>query len=159
LLAWFVGPAEFAVFDEAHLGVVETSGVAVLMRKYRLHGVIGALVILAGLFIWKNSSSLVPPPTDETRKDFVTGKDAAGGFVNLLRRNIPPAKILDVCFEEWTKTLTHSGSHTISSVDRASEVMEAENTRSRQERDPVQAYNQIANALKSSAFQVPSSKF
>ena len=158
LLAWFVGPADHVVFDEAHLGVVETSGVAVLMRKYRLHGVIGALVLLAGLFIWKNSISLVPPAPDEAQKNFVTGKDAAGGFVNLLRRNIPPAKILDVCFEEWTRTLTQTGSHTISSVDKASEVMEAENVRSTLQRDPVKAYQEIAIALKSSRFQVPSSK-
>lgn len=159
LLAWFVGPAANAVFDEAHLGVVETSGVAVLMRKYRLHGVMAALALLAGLFIWKNSVSLVPPAVEATRKDFITGKDAAGGFVNLLRRNVPPAKILDVCFEEWTKTLTHAGSHTISRVDRASEIMEAENARSTRQRDPVLAYHQIAKALKSSAFHVPGSKF
>jgi hypothetical protein len=153
LLAWFVGPAEHVVFDEAHLGVVETSGVAVLMRKYRLYGVIGALVLLAGLFIWKNSVSLVPPSAEEARKDFITGKDAAGGFVNLLRRNIPPAKILDVCFEEWTKSLTHAGRHTIASVDRASEIMET-----RRERDPIETYQKISRALKSSRFQVPSSR-
>jgi len=159
LLAWFVGPAEQAVFDEAHLGVVETSGVAVLLRRYRLHGVMGALVLLAGLFIWKNSVSLVPAPAESSRPDVITGKDAAGGFVNLLRRNIPPAKILDVCFEEWTKSLTHGGSHTIAKVDRASEIMEAENARTTRQRDPVQAYQEICRALKSSRFQVPGSKF
>jgi len=145
-LAWFVGPAKHAVFDEAHLGVVESSGMAVLMRKYRLSGVVAALVLLAGLFIWKNSLSLVPPPAAEARRDFIAGKDAAGGFVNLLRRNIPPARILDVCFEEWTKSLAHAGSHTIASVDRASEIMET-----RRERDPVLAYQQISKALKSPA--------
>ena len=152
LLAWFVGPARHVVFDEAHLGVVETSGIAVLMRKYRLYGVVGALVLLAGLFIWKNSVSLVPPHPEEIRKDYITGKDAVGGFVNLLRRNIPPAKILDVCFDEWTKCLTRASRHTIASVDRASGIMEA------RQRDPVEAYQQIAKALKSSKFQVSSSK-
>ncbi len=157
-LAWFIGPARHVVFDEAHLGVVETSGVAVLLRRYRLFGVVGALVALAGLFIWKNVVSLVPPYADATPSGFVTGKNAADGFVNLLWRNIPSAKILDVCFEEWTKSLTHAGSHTIASVDRASEIMEAENVRPARQRDPVQAYIGIARALKSSKFQVPSSK-
>jgi len=152
LLAWFVGPARQVVFDEAHLGVVETSGVAILMRKYRLYGVISALVLLAGLFIWKNSVSLVPPHADELRREYITGKAAAGGFVNLLRRNIPAEKILDVCFEEWTKSLTRATRHTIASVDRASEIME---TRAR---NPVEAYQQIAKALKSSKFRVASSK-
>jgi hypothetical protein len=94
----------------------------------------------------------VPPHAEEIRKDFITGKDAASGFVNLLRRNIPPAKILDVCFEEWTKSLTRAAGHTIAGVDRASEVMETKG------RDPIQAYQQIAKALKSSKFQVSRSK-
>src|ERR1041385_1590968 len=45
LLAWFVGGGKNVVFDEAHLGVQETSGVAMLMRKYRLHGVALGLVL------------------------------------------------------------------------------------------------------------------
>ncbi|HEX5220495.1 MAG TPA: hypothetical protein VFZ59_13070, partial [Verrucomicrobiae bacterium] len=153
LLAWFVGPATQVVFDEAHLGVMETSGVAVLMRKYRLYGVIGVLVVLAGLFIWKNTVSLVPPHAAEVRRDYVIGKDAAGGFVNLLRRNIPSEKVLEVCFEEWTKSLTRATRHTIASVDRASEIMET-----RQGNDSVDAYQRIAKALKSSRFQVSRSR-
>lgn len=158
LLAWFVGPAELAVFDEAHLGVVEESGMGVLLRRYRLHGLIGALVVLAGLFVWKNAISLVPAPAEAGRRDFVVGKDAASGFVNLLRRNIPPAKLLEVCFEEWTKTIGHGGKQTIASVDRASTIMETETARSPRQRDPVAAYQQIAVALRSSKFQVSSSK-
>ncbi|HTR42984.1 MAG TPA: DUF4350 domain-containing protein, partial [Pseudomonadales bacterium] len=64
LLAWFVGGNKNVVFDEAHLGIVETSGVAALMRKYRLEGLAGGLILLAGLFIWKNSASLVPALND-----------------------------------------------------------------------------------------------
>ena len=60
VLAWLVGSGSNVVFDEAHLGVMESSGVAMLMRKYRLHWLAGGLVLLAGLFIWKNSVSLVP---------------------------------------------------------------------------------------------------
>ncbi len=61
LLAWLVGANRNVVFDEAHFGIVETSGVAMLMRKYRLHGLAAGLLLLAGLFIWKNASRLVPP--------------------------------------------------------------------------------------------------
>ncbi len=67
LLAWLVGANRNVVFDEAHFGVVETSGVAMLMRKYRLHGLAAGLLLLAGLFIWKNASSLVPPHAEPER--------------------------------------------------------------------------------------------
>lgn len=148
LLAWAVGPSRRVIFDEAHFGIVDSSGVAVLMRKYRLYGVAAGLVLLAILFIWKNSTSLVPPPRDEAAPDHVAGRDAAAGFVNLLRRNIATRDILSTCFTEWTRSLTHSGSYTLSAVDRAQTVMEAENARSASARDPVRAYREICAALK-----------
>src|SRR5207244_6099085 len=57
-----------------------------LFRSYRLHGFVASLIVLAGLFIWKNS--LVFIPTFESREDdVIAGKEAFAGFVNLLRRN------------------------------------------------------------------------
>lgn len=151
LLAWLIGPGTNVVFDEAHLGVTESESVAVLMRKYRLHGVIGGLLLLALLFIWKNSVSLVPPYDDPARRDHIAGKDATAGFVNLLRRNIAPREILDACFNEWTKSLLHRGTVRIASVDQAQAVMEAERARPPGARNPVKAYHDICRALKPGA--------
>lgn len=148
LLAWLIGSGAHVVFDEAHLGVTESPGVAVLMRKYRLHGVLGGLVLLALLFIWKNSVSLVPPHADLARDPHIAGKDATAGFVNLLRRNIAPRDLLDVCFNEWTKTLLQRGNVRIASVDAAQTVMEAERAHPPGARDPVVAYRKICVALK-----------
>jgi hypothetical protein len=39
LLAWLIGGSGEVVFDEAHLGVVETTNIMALMRRYRLGGV------------------------------------------------------------------------------------------------------------------------
>ncbi len=148
LLAWLVGASQHVVFDEAHLGIVDTGGVASLIRQYRLHGVALGLLVLAGLFIWKNSVSLVPVHTYREQETHVAGKDAAAGFVNLLRRNIAPRDLLGICFDEWTKTMMQGRHYTLSGVDQAQTIMEAENAR--QQRDPVTAYLAIAKALNSS---------
>ncbi len=84
-------------------------GVAALMRKYRLEGLAAGLLVLAGLFIWKNSISLVPPLADEAREHFVAGKDSAAGFVNLLRRSVRPRDLLAACFAEWKKSVAPGG--------------------------------------------------
>lgn len=147
LLAWLIGPAQHVIFDESHLGVVESSGVAVLMRKYRLTGVLIALVLLAGLFIWKNSLSLVPPYASPAASPYVPGKDAAAGFVNLLRRNIPPGEILEVCFDQWTRSLLHRANYRIAGVDEAQAIMERERSRPSSARNAAAAYVQIARAL------------
>src|SRR5258708_31024418 len=48
------------IFDESHLGVEDTSGVGVLLRRYRLYPGIGILMLVALLVIWRNSVSLLP---------------------------------------------------------------------------------------------------
>ncbi len=151
LLAWLVGAGKNVVFDEAHLGLVETSGIAALMKKYRLYWLAAALLGLAILFVWRNSSSFLPPFSDEGQVELVTGKDSSAGFVNLLRRNLPAREILELCFAEWTKSLTHAGYHTIARVDQAQAVLEAERKRDRRERDPVKAYQEICKVLNTSS--------
>lgn len=147
LLAWLVGANDNIVFDEAHFGIVETSGVAVLMRKYRLHGIIAGLILLAGLFIWKNSTSLVPPHADEKREEFVAGKDSGAGFVNLLRRNIAPRDLLATCFAEWKKSAAPSGKISSARMQRAEAVFFSEDALPNKDKDPIETYRKISEAL------------
>lgn len=145
LLAWFVGGNKNVVFDEAHLGIVETSGVAALMRKYRLEGLAGGLILLAGLFIWKNSVSLVPTLSEGNREEFVTGKDSASGFVNLLRRSIAPRNILATCFAEWKKTVAFVGKNSISRFQQAEATFVADTSSTSS--NPIETYNKISETL------------
>jgi hypothetical protein len=147
LLAWLIGANGRVVFDEAHFGIVESPGVAALMRKYRLHGLAAGLLLLAGLFIWKNSTSLVPPPPEIEREDFVAGKDAASGFVNLLRRNLAPRELLATCFAEWKKSAAPDGKISSLRQQRAEAIFQAESVRPVREQNPIAAYRQISETL------------
>jgi hypothetical protein len=60
-LAWTIGGNRQVIFDEHHLGITESGGIVTLARKYRLEGMAAALLLLLGLFIWKNSTSFLPP--------------------------------------------------------------------------------------------------
>jgi hypothetical protein len=148
LLSWFIGSGRNIMFDEAHLGVVETPGVATLMRRYRLQWLIAAILLLAGLFIWKNSMSLVPPNYKRTTAAYVQGRDAAAGFVNLLRRSIPARDLLTACFAEWKKSGAQAGGYSSSRIAQAEAAFESENSRTGRDRDAVRAYQTISNILK-----------
>ena len=105
LLAWLAGGAPRLVFDEAHLGVVEHPGVMTLARKYRLQGVLGAMILLALLFLWKNSTAFLPPGGAEAEDDDVAaGLETRDGFANLLRRHVPARELPGLCFAEWERT-------------------------------------------------------
>ena len=155
VLAWLVGPNRQVVFDEAHLGIVEKPGVAMLVRKYQLHGFVAALLFLAGLFIWKNSMPLAPTLTERDVADFVTGKDSAAGFVNLLRRNVPYREVLHVCLAEWRKSKMDA-KFSAARLARAQAVIDAENARPPRERDPVRTYRDICQALNERPAAMPS---
>jgi len=155
LLAWLVGPVRQVVFDEAHFGIMDTSGVASLIRKYRLYGLVAALAVLAGLFLWQNAVSFVPPLPEEKRPEYVAGKEAAAGFVNLLRRNVAPREVLQVCFAEWQKSRTRGPGPSAARIAQAQAVLDAERALSSRQRDPVRAYQQICRILNAGGPHAP----
>jgi hypothetical protein len=104
LLAWLAGSSGEILFDETHLGVQESPGVATLFRRYKLHGGVIALLALAALFIWKSSVSFVPRANESLAVAPVLGRESAAGFENLLRRSIAPKDLLQTSLDEWHKS-------------------------------------------------------
>ena len=99
-IANIIGPATHITFDENHFGVAETGSIAKLMRRYRLQGAIGMLLAVAALFLWRNTSSLLPPRT-VVADAAVEGRDSLEGLAALLHRGVAQKQLLDTCFNEW----------------------------------------------------------
>jgi hypothetical protein len=150
----FNGPPAL-VFDEEHLGVRDDPGIASLARKYRLHGVVAGVLVIALLFVWKNAARFIPPYHDETRDgDIVLGKDSAGGFINLLRRTIKPADILPLCLAELRKSTPLRPAEQA----RVAELAAQEQARPSTQRSPVATYQAIAQTLTRGRPQILSPK-
>jgi len=146
LLSWFIGQNQKVVFDETHLGVTESPGVAALARKYRLHGLFAGLLLLAALFVWKNSSSLIPRDFRDELSDaseVVVGRDAAAGFVNIMRRNIRRQDLLGLCLDEWKQTCSQQVTRT--RLEAIQRIIDEDNARD--EHDPVRVYRAISQTL------------
>jgi len=150
LLAWLVGGAKEVIFDEYHHGVARDPGIVSLARKYHLHGVAACLILLAALFIWKNASSLVPP-REQSLASFpqqtAKGRDAASGIINLLRKNIPARNVLNVCVEEWKKSMGRNRQVLPSKEQRVEEILSREQQLPINQKNPVAAYNAICRIL------------
>ena len=144
LLAHLFNGPPLIIFDEEHLGVTDQPGVAQLAWKYHLQGVVVGLVLIAVLFVWKNSVRFIPAyPESSADGEVVSGRDASQGFNNLLHRAIKPADLLGVCVEEWRRTSAHKGA----AVAHVEEVLAREKTHPAKQRDPVAAYCEIARGL------------
>lgn len=150
LLAWLLGGGREAIFDEAHLGVVEEPGVATLMRRYRLYGLAFSLIIVGALFIWKNSSSLVPALQEGENETgaVIAGRDSSAGLVNLLRRGIPPAELINVCFAEWKKSGARLAAVSPGQRREVEQIIGQQAALEPRRRQPVENYRAIAEVLK-----------
>jgi len=114
LLAQITGTQTRIIFDEAHLGIVESGSVVALARRYRLHGLALGLALVAMLFIWRNATSF-PPVAAAPREEKVAGRTSVAGLVTLLRRHIAPDRLASACWQEWLK----SHARNLSSARRA----------------------------------------
>ncbi len=105
LIAWMLDSRSRVLFDETHLGVAEKPGIAALIGKYNLEGLLAAICVLAALFVWHASSPFLPPKPDSDDPGIIAGKDSTAGFVSLLRRGIAPSRLIDVCLDHWKKSV------------------------------------------------------
>jgi hypothetical protein len=147
LLAWLVGNAQQVMFDEAHLGIVEQTGVATLMKRYRLFGVVLAALVVAGLFLWKNAVPFLPLRAEEQMEDFLQGREASAGLINLLRRNIPADNLLKTCVAEWGKSLAPGHGVNTARLEEVRATVQAEEALPARHRDAVRAYHAICQCL------------
>jgi hypothetical protein len=105
MLAWLQGAERGAVFDESHLGVRENAGVAALARRYGLGHAAIVAVAVALLFVWRSASSLVPAEASATAGGReLAGREAAAGFVGLLRRTLPVHGFFAACASEFRRS-------------------------------------------------------
>lgn len=144
VLAWLVGRNRRVVFDETHLGITETPGMAALGRAYRLHGLLAGLLALALLFVWKNAASLVPYKGESGADEGgapATGRDSMSGIVSLVRRNIAAGGLPRVCLEEWERAFPSKGKEPSGKLRQARTVAQ-------EARDPVEAYRRMSRILR-----------
>lgn len=154
LLAWFVGGNYNVCFDETHLGVTEQPGIGTLLRRYRLHGVLAACLVLAALLVWKNATSLAPPHDAAPDDGVVAGRDSAGGFINLLRRSIAPRELPAICLEQWKSRVLRGAGFQAERVARMEAVVKEEHEAPSTSRDPVAAYRRLARIATEKSFRV-----
>jgi hypothetical protein len=144
LLSWLCGPHRKIVFDETHLGVSKSPGIATLLRKYGLAPFLISLIVLALLAIWKQAARLVPVYEEKEKATVDAGKDAFTGFTNLLRRNIPPDDLLSACLEEWKRSFTHGKQDLSSRLPQIQEIIATDRAQPKKNRNPVEAYRKIS---------------
>lgn len=147
LLAWLLGNREKIYFSETHLGTQQQDRIMTLVRRYRLHGVLFAFLLVGALFVWHHAATLIPrqekspgvAPTTQAERSHQDGLD------NLLARFIPPGQLLDTCVQEWSQHFHNDpkGPAVRQIMDTRRRAMPP----TRGEAELVATYNQIAREI------------
>ena len=101
LLVDLLGNPRRIVFDESHLGIVETGTVMGLARHYRLQGFLIGILAVAMLFLWRASNPFPPP---RPRKPVGETPDPITGFASLLERSLPKTQLIAECMKARAQT-------------------------------------------------------
>jgi hypothetical protein len=86
-LSELIGSHVRVVFDEFHLGVRQEATVGSLLWRYRLHGFVGALIILAICSVWRMSFSF-PPRRPEAVLEPAPTYTPVESLAAVLKRNL-----------------------------------------------------------------------
>lgn len=109
LLAWSLGDKTTVIFDETHLGVAEGTGIALLMRRYRLGGFFLGFACLVALVVWRGTSPLLPPHVGRTKGNVVLAEHSTeAGMSDLVRRSVPASELPIEAFRQWKKSFLRS---------------------------------------------------
>lgn len=136
-LAWLTGGRRRVLFYERHLGVSENPGIAWLIKRYHLDGLVAALLLVTALFVWHNSVPLVPFQPGAEQSDRPGNTSRGSSLLALVSRSLPSSQVMQVCVDEWKKT---------ERPDR--EVSEKIEKLAREKGDIVTIYRQIMRTLK-----------
>ncbi len=153
LLAWIMGTNNELVFDEAHLGINQTQGVAGLIRKHDLHWFFFGIAILGLMFVWRNSAHFIPPPSDDQIFEgdkTMSKRDSLQGLISLLRRNIPAGDILKICIEQWKETLNFNKTQRRAELEHILRNIDKEKYLFDRKTDPVKGYQSICSLISTS---------
>lgn len=150
LLAWLVSDKTRVLFEETHLGVGRSQGVATLARRYGLETAMAVLLILGLLFVWRSSVPFVQPYSEDdflrTRED--QGKDHLEGLVNLLRRHVPKTRIAVESFFRWRAAHPRPDTFLRRKIDRIENIINGSVQGPSPKKDPLGFYNSIQRILK-----------
>jgi hypothetical protein len=101
LLLWLLGNQRGVVFDETHLGMIESAGIMTLARRYGLEGALISIVVVLLLFFWRCQYSLIPKARPNRSELTIIGSSSEQTFLNLLQRSIPQRDLMGVCIQTW----------------------------------------------------------
>jgi len=147
LLSWLCGDHRRIIFDETHLGIAESPGLAKLIERHGLTPFFISLIVLIALALWRTSIPFVPARSGRDPDEVSLGRDHLTGLANLLRRNIPPNDVVAACVDEWENSFSHGGRNVSTLITRMSEIVQGDLSRPRRMRSPVDAYRRISRLV------------
>ncbi len=150
LLAWLLQGKSRVLFGEFHLGNVQSMGMVDLLIRYRLYGLLPALVLLGVLLVWKNSTAFLPRQKGRSApnsNEYTSNRDYTQGLISLLRRHISSKDLLSAGFQEWLKSAAAGRRVPPEKLEKIKGLMTEHSQSPGRAADPLQTYCAVSKIL------------
>lgn len=106
LLSRLIADRSRLYFDERHLGLSQRDSLADLLARYKLHLLAPSLLLLFLAYVWKARSGFHPAGPGMAGEQEAATEPGGNrkGMRGLLRRYIPPGRLLEDCYAQWRDT-------------------------------------------------------
>ena len=108
-ISYLIGSRESLVFDETHLGIVASPGIAALARRYGFEGFVVGFVFSALIFAWRNHFPLVPFLEHRKLDGKRIIKSSQGqdhSIRQLMKVHVHKKDLVRTCVKQWQNSLS-----------------------------------------------------
>ncbi|MGB0370859.1 MAG: DUF4350 domain-containing protein [Opitutales bacterium] len=153
VLDWIIGDADTLVFDEAHFGISESTGITGLIKKYQLLPVVFVCFILLLVWIWKNAVPLLPARVGVESSSLVVSESSSDfGLSELINRSVPPLEQPLRVYDLWKKSILANPAEAArykQILKQADEAVAEFKGLAKKQRDPNELYFKLKDILNS----------
>lgn len=130
------------IFHEAHLGLIEKTGIIDLMNKYGITGLFIGIVILFLLYVWKSTNPIMvlKYSVDETNENKST-YSKFGGLSGMIYKHTKKEHIIDTSISEWLKS---KGTASLNKI----EIKKIKDIDNKSNMEIIDKYNSICKIIK-----------
>lgn len=151
LFAWIVQGKSELIFEETHLGVSESVGIARLIWRYRLDGFVIAFFSLMGLIVWRGAVPLLPAFAGRAHGPVIQSEHSTeAGLGDLLHRSLPGSDMPRLAFEAWQRSFIRSDAerrHDAAELEEAEKLLQAQDSLPLRKRQPVETHLKIKSII------------
>ena len=152
-LNWSVSDRSSVYFDETQHGNVKNTGIATLLKRYKLQGFFYSLIFIVILLIWSNSHVPLANKDEKDEDSNINEPPVSDGLENLISRLQSNEDAFNICYQKY---LNNERIYHQLDEEKKKEIVKLQQKYKQEKKTPenlIKAYNSIYNIINKKSYE------